>query len=103
MYGWGNNTDNQLGLAKNPDDKDVARDRYVIHRPTEILFFKDYYVHDFSIGNEHALIKASPRTDMNSTKLFATGKFKGIEGIEKDANGIYCLTQFDNAEYSWMQ
>ena len=90
LYGWGYNEDRQLGMS----------DRSKFYSPTEIPFFKDYYVHDFSVGKRHALIKASPRTDMNVTKMFHTGRITGFNGLDANGDGIAHLKQFDNMNIS---
>ena len=59
-------------------------------------------MHDFSVGSFHALVKASPKTDMNTTKLFATGKFEGIREIEEIQKGVFYLNDFDNVQNTWM-
>lgn len=37
LYGWGSNTNKQLAMTNTQN----------YYSPTEIPFFKDYYVHDF--------------------------------------------------------
>ena len=82
LYGWGYNEDIQLGMSGKPK----------FYSPTEIPFFKDYYVHDFSVGNRHALIKASPRTDMNVTKMFHTGRITGFNDLDVQQK-LYCTSK----------
>ena len=64
LYAWGENDYSQCGISSNESN---------IYEPTPIPFFKDYYVHDFSVGQRHAIVCASPKNDENLRKLFIVG------------------------------
>ena len=93
LYAWGSNEYGQLGLESNDN----------VFSPTEIPFFKDYYIHDFAVGLVHSLIDVSPRADMNKRQLFTIGKVRGYSNLDQNANKIAHLKQFDDSNYSWIQ
>ena len=94
LYGWGQNSYKQLAMS----------DTKTYFTPTEIQFFKDYYVHDFEWGDYHALIVASPRNDMEKRQMFATGDIRGISNqSEKTNDGVLHLKQFDNCNYTFLE
>jgi alpha-tubulin suppressor-like RCC1 family protein len=88
LYGWGNNEYKSLGMA---DTKNYWS-------PTEIPFFKDYYVHDFDCGEYHAIVWASKRTEMDKRMVFAIGNIYGINQDAKNEDGILHLKQYDGLE-----
>jgi hypothetical protein len=92
LYAWGYNGIRNLGNA------DYANK----YSPTEITFFKDYYVHEVQCGQGMSVINASPRADMDKIQIFAMGDVKGVslDGVTPD--GIVHLKDFDNVKYKWM-
>ena len=93
LYGWGQNNYKQLGMN---DTKNY-------YSPTEIPFFRDYYVHDIAVGANIALISASPRADMDTRKLFYTGDIKGVDTADVTNDGVLHIKQFDNLKYKWIE
>jgi len=71
--------------------------------PTEIPFFKDYCVKDLSVGQQMALIVASPKDDENTTKFFCTGDVKGVNTSSITNDSIVHLKDFDNLKYRWVE
>lgn len=92
LYSWGSNEYGQLGMEDGSN----------LYSPTEIPFFKDYYVHDFSVGLVHSLIVASPRTDMDKRQFFTTGRVRGYDGLNPNASHIAHLNQFDDTDHAWI-
>jgi alpha-tubulin suppressor-like RCC1 family protein len=92
LYGWGNNGSRQLGFTD-------YSNRY---SPTEITFFKDYYVHEVQCGQGMSLICASPRADMEKRQTFVMGDVKGVDTSGVTSEGIVHLKDFDNIKYKWM-
>jgi hypothetical protein len=92
LYAWGVNDKRNLGFA----------DRVNRFSPTEITFFKDYYVHEVQCGYGMSIVSASPRADMEKRQIFVMGHVKGVsqDGITRD--GIVHLKDFDNVKYKWM-
>lgn len=64
--------------------------------PTEVPYFKDYYVHFVSLGEDFSIIKASPKDNRDNLMLFSIGNVHGINTDGKTADGILHLSQFDN-------
>jgi alpha-tubulin suppressor-like RCC1 family protein len=88
LYGWGVNSQKQLGMSETKN----------YHVPTEIPFFKDYYVHKFSVGECHAIIVASNRSDRETKHVYATGYIQGINTDGQGDDGILELKQYRNVE-----
>ena len=93
LYGWGNNENGKLGMSN----------KAKFFSPTEIPFFKDYYIHEFSVSNTHSLILASPRGNSDTKMLFHIGRVIGLINMNTDENNITHLTQFDNLNISYIE
>lgn len=92
LYGWGNNNYKQLGMS----------DTKIYYSPTKLPFFAEYYVHDFSCGQNHALIYASPRNEMENKKLFYTGDLRGVD-TSGSVDGVLHLKDYDGVKIKWFE
>lgn len=87
LFAWGSNNSGQIGLPE----------RKYYYSPVEIPFFKDYYTHEFSCGDYHAMICASPLNHMEKKQIFLMGDIKGLNDTSgKNADGIYHFKKFDD-------
>ena len=94
LYGWGQNSYKQLAMS----------DIKTYFTPTEIKFFRDYFAHDFQVGDYNALIVASPINEMEKKMMFATGDIRGISDQSVKTNdGVFHLKQFDNCNYTFIE
>jgi hypothetical protein len=92
LYGWGNNSYKALGMS----------DTKTFYSPTEIPFFKDYVVYDFSVGYNMALISASPKNNPEVRQLFLTGDKKGLDYEGANNDGVFHMKQYDNCNHKWL-
>jgi len=55
----------------------------IADKPTKVNFFNNYFVKEVSIGNNHILVMAAPKSSINEMHIFAFGdNSKGQLGIE---------------------
>ena len=87
LYGWGHNGSKELGME----------DTKTYYSPTKIPYFEDYTVHSANIGQNHSIIKASPKGEPNKIMYFNLGNVVGIPEEGKTEAGILHLKDFDDS------
>ena len=70
--------------------------------PTEIPFFKDYYVYEVKCGSSMSVVSASPKADMDKRQIFVMGDIWGIDTTGITDDGIVHLKEFDDMKYKWI-
>lgn len=95
LFAWGSNSSRQGGLSNTSSN---------YFSPTEIPFFKDYYTHEFAIGDYHSMVCASPRDNLEKRQIFLMGDIRGLSDTSgKNSDGIFHFKLFDDAKFTWME
>lgn len=86
LYGWGSNGSKRLGMS---DTKDYFS-------PTKIPFFENYIVHEFHLGTEFSLVRASPKDDLSKSMIFHLGSIIGLSSDGVNDDGVLRIKSYDN-------
>ena len=89
LYGWGRNTDKQLGMS----DTDK-----VISSPTKLPYFEDYIVHEIQCASSFSVLKAAHKDNLDKIMLFNLGKVLGCNSDGKTEEGVFHFKKFDDSE-----